>query len=274
MQLSDRHAERAYRYVEWIRRRSIAIIIGHLVAVAVAIYLIINYLPLRADFSYLLPQDAPAVRDLRKLEARVKASDTVLVVVEAPSPEIRERAVRELAAGIAQITNTLVEHVESDDTETREYFKARRHLFVPLAELERARDALARKIKQAKLAANPLYIDLDEPDPAQLEKDKRELEDLQAKRREAEARLAKSANISVDGRVAIIQVRTPFRATDAGKGARLLEELAKVRTQVLAQHPGLQVGFTGGVVTAVAEHGAIAKGVMLSGILTTVLVVA
>lgn len=260
------------RYVAWLRRNSLAIIAAHLALVAGAIYLILNYLPLRADFSYLLPQDAPAVRDLRKLEARVKASDTVLVVVEAPTPAVRERAVRELVAGMQNIPRTLVEAVESDDSDVREFFSARRHLFVPLPDLERARDVLDRKIKQAKLAANPLYIDVDEPDPAQLAKDQRDLEDLRAKRREAEAKLAKSSNVSADGKIAIIQVRTPFRATDAGKGAQLIAELAKIRTSVVATNPGLRVGFTGGVVTAVAEHGAIAKGVILSGLITTILI--
>jgi predicted RND superfamily exporter protein len=264
--------ESSRRYVAWLRRNALAIILAHLAVVAGAIYLIVNYLPLRADFSYLLPQDAPAVRDLRKLESRVKASDTVLVVVEAPSPEVRERAMRELVTGMQAIPRTLVEAVESDDTEVREFFKARRHLFVPLPDLVRARDVLDRKIKQAKLAANPLYIDVDEPDPAQVAKDERELEDLRAKRREAEARLAKSSNVSADGRIAIIQVRTPFRATDAGKGSQLIAELAKIRTTVVASNPGIRVGFTGGVVTAVAEHGAIAKGVIFSGLITTVLI--
>ena len=265
-------AERSRRYVAWLRRNSLAIIAAHLALVAGAVYLILNYLPLRADFSYLLPQDAPAVRDLRKLEARVKASDTVLVVVEAPASAVREKAVHELVAGMQSIPRTLVEAIEADDTDVRAFFSARRHLFVPLPDLERARDVLDRKIKQAKLAANPLYIDVDEPDPAQLAKDERDLEDLRAKRREAEAKLAKSSNVSADGRIAIIQVRTPFRATDAGKGAQLIAELAKIRTKVVAANPGLRVGFTGGVVTAVAEHGAISKGVILSGLITTVLI--
>ncbi|HEY5934701.1 MAG TPA: hypothetical protein VIU61_08700, partial [Kofleriaceae bacterium] len=119
------------RYVTWLRRNALAIIAAHLALVAGAIYLILNYLPLRADFSYLLPQDAPAVRDLRKLEARVKASDTVLVVVEAPSSAAREQTVRELVAGMRHIPRTLVEAVEADDTDVREFFSARRHLFVP-----------------------------------------------------------------------------------------------------------------------------------------------
>jgi hypothetical protein len=61
----------ARRYVAWVQRRTLAIIAAHLVLLAVSVDLIAFHLPLFADFSYLLPQDAPAVRDLRRLEARV-----------------------------------------------------------------------------------------------------------------------------------------------------------------------------------------------------------
>ena len=53
-------------------------------------------LPLFADVSYLLPQVVPAVKDLLKLEARVKANDTVLVV--APTERDARTLARELSA--------------------------------------------------------------------------------------------------------------------------------------------------------------------------------
>src|ERR1700683_1279114 len=84
------------RYVAWVQRRSLAIILAHVAALAVSVYLIAFHLPLFADFSYLLPQQAPAVRDLRRLEARFKATDTVLVIVRAPDAVARAAAVREM----------------------------------------------------------------------------------------------------------------------------------------------------------------------------------
>ena len=49
------------RYVAWIRRNAAAIIAAYAVVLAGAIYLVAFRLPLYADFSYLLPQDVPAV---------------------------------------------------------------------------------------------------------------------------------------------------------------------------------------------------------------------
>jgi predicted exporter len=45
-----------------------------------------------------------------------------------------------------------------------------------------------------------------------------------------------------------------------------------MRDKVVAAHPGVQIGFTGGVITAVAEHRAIFKGMVLSSVITTLLV--
>ncbi|MBS1120747.1 MAG: exporters of the superfamily [Deltaproteobacteria bacterium] len=263
---------RARRYVAWIRRRSLAIILTHLALLGGAIYLIGYRLPLFADFSHLLPQDAPAVRDLRRLEARVKATDIVLAVIDAPSSEVRAAAVRELADRMSRISPDLIEHVDADDGDVREFLKARRHLYVPLDDLVRARDALTHRIHDAKLRANPLYIDLEDHDPAAEARAKQELEDLRTKRREAEAKLDHPSNVSTDGRIAMIQIHAPFRATDAGRGELLLAALDGVRTEVMAAHPGVKIGFTGSIVMAVAEHNAIFKGMVLSSVITMLLV--
>jgi predicted RND superfamily exporter protein len=260
----------ARRYVRWVQRWTFAIIVAHLVLLAGAVYLIGFHLPLYADFSYLLPQDAPGVRDLRRLEARVKASDTALAVITAPTSSDRAAVVRELAEGLRTLPPDLVDRVIDDDASDRAFFKAHRHLFVPLADLQTAAAALERRIRAAKLAANPLFIDLDDPAPEAA--DHKELDQLRAKRREAEARLDQPSNVSADGRAAMIQIRTRFRATDAGRGQELIDALDALRTRVLATHPGAQIGFTGGVISAVAEHHAIFKGMVLSSAVTTLLV--
>ena len=263
----------ARRYVAWVQRHTLAILVVHAALLVGALDLIGFHLPLFADFSYLLPQDAPAVRDLRKLEARVKANDVALAVVTAPDPATRAAAARELAEGIRVLPPALVERVIDDDTEVRAYFKARRHLFVPLEDLTSAEAALRARIQSAKLHANPLFIDLDDDDnKADAARDKQKLEDLRKKRRDAEARLDKSTSVSADGLVALIQIRTSFRSTDAGLGQKLLDGLDAAGAKVSAAHPGVKVGFTGGVITAVAEHDAIFKGMVMSSLITTLLV--
>jgi predicted RND superfamily exporter protein len=258
--------------VAWVRRHAIAIIAAHALLLAGALYLIAFRLPLRADFSHLLPDDAASVRDLRRLEDRVKAGDSVLVVMEAPDAATRAVAAAQLVAGIRRAPRELVEAVEADDAELRELVRPRRHLFVPYEDLVRARDALKRRIEQGKLKKNPLFIDLDDDAPAAAAAEQRQLEELRDKRREAEARLDRPGNVTPDGRITSIQVRTPFRSTDAGRGKQLIAALGAVRAEVVAAHPGVQIGFTGGVITAVAEHAAIFGGMIASSVITALLV--
>lgn len=278
MATSSEHVAR--RYVGWVKRHAIAIIATHALLLAAGIYLVTNHLPLRADFSYLLPQDATSVRDLRKLEARVKATETTLVLVKASSPDERAAVVTKLADGLRAIPHELVEQVSTNQNDVRAFLEKNAHLLVPLPDLEQARDALDRKIKEAKLEANPLFIDLDdEPsEPAEAaeaaatKQANPELDKLREKRRAAQVQLDRLSNVSADGKTALIQVRTPFRGTDAGRGERLIEALETVRAQVLAEHPSVEVGFTGGVITAVAEHRAIATGMLLSSIIAGALI--
>jgi len=254
------------RYVSWIGRHAWGIIAAHAVLLGLAIYLIAFRLPLFADFSYLLPQDAPSVVDLRRLEARAKTTDTVLVVIDAPSAADRAAATGEMAAGIRALSKQLVDAVEDDDAEIRAFLRAHEALLVPLDDLKHAKQTLKERIDLEKLRANPMYIDLGEKD------DPHALDDLKAKRKDAEDRLARSSHVSANGRVAMIGVRIAFPSTDTGRGEELVHALERLRAGVVAKHPGVAMGFTGGNITALAEHSAIASGILISSLVTALLV--
>ncbi len=264
--------ELARRYVAWVWRHSAAIILVHALVLAASVYLVAYRLPLFADFSYLLPQDAKAVRDLRKLEARVKATDTVLVVITAPTPQAREAAQHEMAEAIRKAPKHLVDQVIEDDAELRAFLRAHKELYVPLPDLVKARDALAERLRSAKLAANPLYVDLDDDSKPDAQKAEKELDDLRAKRKDAEAKLDHSTQISRDGKIAQLQVRIAFSSTDVDKGAQLVHELEGAAKRIEAEHPGVRMGWTGGNITTLAEHDAIVHGMLLSSIVTAALV--
>jgi len=263
----------ATRYVAWLGPRARQLIVAHVALVLAALYLAAFHLPLRADFSNLLPQDAPAVRDLRRLEARVKASDTVLVLVKAPTSDERAATADVVAASIRELPASLVELVITNHDDLRRYLETNGYLLASLEQLQRARDALAARMDEAKLEANPLFIRLDDEEPHARTSDHGSLDELVAQQRDARAKLARLSNVSADGTIGLVEVRTAFRSTDAGSGAALLGHLAAIRAGVHAAHSGVEIGFTGSVVTAVAEHRAIAGGVLHSCLLTGVLVI-
>src|SRR5262249_1034046 len=69
-----------------------------------------------------------------------------------------------------------------------------------------------------------------------------------------------------------IHIRTAFRITDAGKGKRLLSAIEEIGARIQAAHPFVVIGLTGAVNNAVAEHGAIFNGMVLSSVITALLV--
>ncbi len=260
----------AIRYLRWLTTRSRGVIATTVVVVAAAAYLVVFHLPLHADLTSLLPADAPSVRDAARLADRLPAQDVMVMIVKARHPVQREAAAALALARTRALDPSLVARVDADDDELRAFVRDRQHLFVPLGDLVAARDRLAVSIDDAKLRSNPLFIDLDtEPDATP---SLAGIDELAAKRREAEARLGRSAFVSADGRNHVLVIRTAFRATDVALDRKLMSELHEIARELQAAHPGVEVGFAGGVPVTIAEHAALARGIVLSTAITTVLV--
>jgi predicted RND superfamily exporter protein len=264
----SRSASLAVSYVVWLVRHGRGILVASAASVALSIYLAAFHLPLHADLADLLPADVPAIRDLRKLEARLAAQDNMVAVVVARDPNERAAASRELAAQIAGVDPTLVASVEADDTAIRDFIRAHRELYVPLSELESIEHALAERIADAKLRANPLFVDLDDAPPV----DPHRTGELRAKRREALAKLDRPAFVSADGHSQVMVIDTAFRATDAASDRALQRELDAIAARVRASHPSVTIAFAGGVTQILAEHDSLVHGMLVSSLVTAVLV--
>ena len=260
--------DRARRYTGWIARRRRVILVATALITLVAVELVACHLPLTADIADLLPGSASAVRDLHRLEARLAVNDTVLVIVDAPDPATCDAATRAMSLAIRRIGPELVVRIDEDQPEARAFLYAHRFVLAPQDELARADRALTQRLAAARLAANPLYVDLDPRDPAAERAARQELSDLVVRRRELEATLRRPTNLSKDGRLALIEVRAAMPATDIARGKRLVDALDEARRTV----HGARVGFAGDLITAIAEQDAIVEGTLLSSIATTVLV--
>ncbi|HTR54677.1 MAG TPA: MMPL family transporter [Kofleriaceae bacterium] len=229
------------RYVAWVERRGRAIVAVSAVLVAVSAYLAVFHLPVRADLSDLLPSDVPAIRDLRRLEARLATEDTDAAIVIACDPAERAAAADELAAEIARIEPRLVARVDHDDRATREFIRAHELLYVPVAEL------------QAIAAPSARF-------------------ELRAKQLAAEAKLARSRYVSADGTAQVIVVDTAFPAANAAADRELQDRLDRIADGVRARHPTVGIAFAGGITQTVAEHDSLVHGMVVSACVTTVLV--
>ena len=274
---------RGARIIAWIlgRRRLVLILSA---AVLVAGGVAAAGLPLKADFSALLPPSTESVRHLEEIQQRVRAFGTAFVLVEADDPAVRQRAADELRKGFEGLDRSLVTRVTGDDGPLRRFVWAHRYLFVDLDDLQEARDALEDRIKRGKLDANPLYIDLDEEDdePAgdgaargekQADPAEQRLDELRQRLDEAEGK-ARSPQpfVSTSGRLQLLIVQASFPAAQISRTRVLAAELRRVMAEVQARHPDIRVGLTGDVATTLSEHRSILYGMLQSAAVTVVLV--
>ena len=271
-------SEFARRYASWIERRRRAIIAAS-IAFAVVAGLGASRLHIFSDLSYLLPQDSRSVIDLRAIGARARVLGTAMVAVLANDPAQRGRAAVLLRDKITALP--LVSSVTFDDRAKRDYGWQNRWLFADLKDLERARDALQTKIQRAKLEANPLFIDLDDPEPAGAGQGSADaagasaggIDELRDRLRKAKAEQAESGElVGRDGKLQMMIVRTAFSSGDIAKDKQLLAQLEHIMAEVRAQVPGVEIGLAGDIAVSVAEQDSILNGMLLATLVTVSLV--
>src|SRR3954471_9549284 len=138
------------RYVRWIERWRWAIVIASIV-VAAGASVVASRISVLADFSYLLPQSARSVKDLRAIEKRARIVGTSLFVVRSEHPESRQKAARAARERIAALGPAWVASITFDHRVEHAFAWTNRWLGAELKDLEAARDALQREIEAAKL---------------------------------------------------------------------------------------------------------------------------
>jgi hypothetical protein len=259
---------RGQRYADWIDRNRVAILVAAVVVAGIGGWLS-SKLAIRPDFSHLLPPSQQSVRHLRALEKRAQAFGTAFVVAESSDPALRERAARALEAELEDLDPSLISAVVFDDGPARQYFWENRFLFVPLADLTDARDALKSKIREAKLAANPFYISLEDDEPGDGDVDDR-VEDLRERLDDAEARAnAPDGFVSDDGTMQLLVVRTAFNSADFSKTERLLAAIERAFGEVRAElGDGVELGVTGDLIKSLDEQRAVMRGMRLAAAIT------
>jgi uncharacterized protein len=238
-------------------------------------------LSVKTDLSTLLPPGATSVRDLDDVQRRAQAFGNLLVGIEASGPDAaaaREVAARHLIPRLRAIDPSLVASVVADDGIMRRHLWNKRYEYVPIEDLEHARDELTRGIAKA----NPLFVDLSdeggsEPGaPASSDSPGKSdsLAGLLARMDQAEVRARlPSPFVSKDQRLQMIIVRATFPSTDLSKSRSVNDQVqAAISATRAVAGVGVRIGTTGDIATVMIEQSGIVRGMTLATLITVVVV--
>jgi predicted RND superfamily exporter protein len=258
--------------VAWLDRSRNAIFVLSVVVSLLAADLA-SRLTLRSDLSNLLPASMPSVKDLEVLRHRARSFGNVMIMLDAPTPEVRVVAATELEAHLRTLDERLIAVVSTDDNVAARYGWTHRFLFVDLDDLVAAKTALADRLRRARLDANPLFIDLDAAD-LEPTADSSQLDDLQARLVTAErAATSPGSRLSPDGRSQLITLAVTFPSSDIGKGRTVMTAVRQIGAALEARHAGVRVEFAGSINISIYEHDSVINGMALAAAITVLLVV-
>ncbi len=271
-------AAAALRFAGWIDRYRWAVLAVSFV-LAMGMGVLAERLPVYGDFSDLVPQDAPSVRQLHELEKRVHNFGTVMLAVVTDDPVQRSQAAQALRDRVALIDDGLISDISFDDKVTRQFIWENRFLYASLDDLKQARDHLNQEI----LKTNPIYVNFDDDDAQPVKegdktaaadgkktgsatKLRQKLDDAEKKRDEP------GTHVSDDGKMQLIVVRTSFDSGTVSKANELIDRLRAAADETRAQFPGVTIGMAGDVLSGQAEHSALLSGMLIATLLTVLVV--
>jgi predicted RND superfamily exporter protein len=262
------------RFIGFLSRRALPIAIGALVLFVLAL-LAAARLQLRSDFTELLPQDDPELKQLRDLGDRIGASSNLIVAVQGPDPGANERFAEALVGNLQRLIGTDLRAIDYRADAGKAFFEHNKALYADQRDLRRADDDLKKLLASKK---NPAFIpfadeDLGEEvdDPS---KDLTKLKEGLEQRRKS-GRFPNGYYESQDRKLLAIVTWTNSSGTGDRSGFAIRDDVLRVIDETRPSSFGdVRADVTGDVASAIAEHDALKSDIEAVSIVCTILVIA
>lgn len=233
------------RLVEFYARQGRVILIVSalvtIVATAIALQLRID-----ADLERLLPETAPSVQGLRQLESSYGIIGRLNVVLQGDDAETLKEAV--VRTGKAAESVDGVDRVEI--RRPNEFFQSNRLLYIDYSDLESVSERIQKRIKWEKKQANPLFVDLGDSEPPEV--DLSDIEEKYARFNQDEY------YCNEDVTMCVVFVFPNFSSGDLARSKELLTQMREQVTDEL-EGTGVEVGLSGRYAKRVQQTQAVNK---------------
>jgi predicted RND superfamily exporter protein len=263
------------RLVGWQVRRPLAPL-ALVAAVTVLFAWQASKLTLRTRYDALLPDDAPSVQELRRVEQRAAASQTVLVVLEGTDRLILRRLGDAIVPALVALGPRVVSSAEDGPHDARAFLAPRAGLFVERTELEGLHRDIEARWDYEVSHASGFALDDDEPPPAlvwsELEKRLRSPSDDREIGRFPDGYYERA-----DGRALVVVARSPVAGGDLERTGAALGDIRAAVDRARASAPELSsvsVSYAGDMPTGFREYGVISADLLSVGATGIALVLA
>lgn len=192
------------------------------------------HLTIDADLERLLPETAPSVRGLEELEEKYGIVGRVNMVLRGG-----EMAQLQAAADIAAEIAAGNEHIERVEVHRPvEFFQDNRLLYIDKPDLDTVSERLLKRIKWEKRRANPLFVDVSDEEPPEVEFD-----DIEKKYDRFEQ---DKYFCDLETKTCLVFAFPNFSAGDLKKSKALLRTLrAQVDAELETKFPETTLGLSG-----------------------------
>jgi predicted exporter len=262
------------RLVDWQLRRP-AMVLALAAAITAVMGVFASRLTLRTRYDALLPEDAPSVQELHRVERRASAAQTVLVVLEGADRLVLRRLGDTLVPALLALGPSVVSSAEDGPHEARAFLAPRVGLFLDRSELEKLdRDTEARWDFEV-MRASGFGLDDDAPPPFEWHALEDRLRD--ASRDRGVERFPDGYYQRADGTALVVVARSPIAGGDLPHMGAAVEAIRRAVDGVRATSPELgavSVSYAGDLPTGFREYGVVTRDLLSVGATGLALVLA
>ncbi|MEQ9495332.1 MAG: MMPL family transporter [Deltaproteobacteria bacterium] len=253
-----------------IARHRMALIVALVSSAPMLYWSTLLFADVRADLKELLPKSAPSVLTLRELERRFGGFSQLSIVVTSPDADANRRFSDDLVAKLEQAPQ--IRSIRNKLGEEKKFFEPRRHLYVDLEDLEEIEERIEDAIHDAKVAANPLFVDLSDTST----KVTLDFSDIEEKY-EGELSLAKRfPNDYFESKdktelAVILRQRGLAFGLERNQALVALVEGTVAELNPASYHPDLVVGLGGDVKNLIEETTSLVEDLVLASVVVAIL---
>jgi predicted RND superfamily exporter protein len=273
------------KYTTFLVKRHLLVLLVAVLATALA-GISASRFTIKTDFAQLLPQDEPSIKDLEKAKQRKGGLSNMLVVVTGDDIQANRRLIDDLADHFKKnLSEEFLVYIRYNLKAEKEFYEKHKHLYADLGDLKEIYRRLSDKIRYERIKNNPvLSMDFDGEALAPVEFDVSDIREKYEKKTSFYERYIDGYFSGEDGHLFAIFLYPPGTATGVDFGKRMVKTV-KAETavvcaggtvpagsdpeQVISEgckqryHPSIEVGFAGGIVTAIVEQEAIISDLIL-----------